>query len=242
MRLFLILFAIAISILFISPRPFMSRDDGRALTMNPYLLRAMSGFARSVVGDFVWMKSRLVDELRYGDKVDFDTYMRVFSTQIILDPQFILPVRYASTYLASLPKRPDLAIELLNLSETLNRDRFDLLILEALVRVGYDVPNSSDRLFDIARRIEALPDQGDKKKLVGAMKMDDFMIILINYSRTKDGKAELVQDDLRELYCLTENADRREKIVQELEEVRAGVGLDFVKERDLPNCRAGVGG
>ncbi|GHS89025.1 hypothetical protein FACS189487_08470 [Campylobacterota bacterium] len=239
MRLFIALMALAMLLIYAAPRPAFDKSDGRALLMEPYFLRAISGFGRCVVADFMWMKSHLIGEVSLGDNVNLDVVVKVFGAQIILDAQYIVPVRYAATYLASLPKRPDLSIDLLTLSESLNRERFDLLIIEALIRINYDVPDSSDRLVELAKIIEALPDVGDKRKLVGSMKMDDFMIELINYSRTKEGKAQLIEDDLLELWCMTTNADRLVTIESELKRARAERGEEALEQSELrAYCRA----
>jgi hypothetical protein len=206
---------------YISPRPEFSKPDGRILLMQPYLLRAMSGYARSIASDFIWLKSHYVDESRYGENVDMEVFPTVFRAQITLDPHFTAPVRYAATYLASLPKRPDMGIELLQLSQSFNPDRFDLLINEALIRIGYDVPNSSDRLLELAKRIEVLP---EKTKLLGLLPMDDWMIEVISYARTKEGKLELIEADLIDLLKQTESPERRALIEAELEEVRQQKG------------------
>ncbi|GHV03265.1 hypothetical protein AGMMS50229_01870 [Campylobacterota bacterium] len=188
--------------------------------MQPQLLRALSGFARTLVGDFIWLKSRYADEISQGEELDTRVFAEITSAQITLDPHFTNPVRYAASYLASIPKKPELALELLEMSQSFNPDRFDLLMSEALVRIGYDVPNSSDRLLDIAKRVEVLP---DKSKLVGRMKMDDWMINMIAYVRTQEGKQELIEADLVDLLKQTENPARRELIEDELRRVRAGL-------------------
>ncbi|MDR1450819.1 MAG: hypothetical protein LBI57_00580 [Helicobacteraceae bacterium] len=225
MRFFIPLLLCAMLIAFYAPRPVFVKSEGRLLTMQPYLLRAMSGYAHTLVGDFVWLKSRYVDETRHGDAVDAALLTAVFRAHVILDPHFTIPVRYAATYLASIPKLPLGGVELLEFSQSLNPDRFDLLINEALIRIGYDVPNSSERILELAKRIEKLP---EKNKLVGSIVMDDWMIEMIAYIRAKEGKSLTAEDklliieaDLVDLLKQTENPTRRALIEAELEKVRS---------------------
>ncbi|MDR2638312.1 MAG: hypothetical protein LBC09_00570 [Helicobacteraceae bacterium] len=222
MRFFVPLILCAFLIAFYSPRPVFTQSEGRLLMMQPYLLRAMSGYARAVVGDFVWLKSRYVDEIRYGDAVDTDAMSAVFRAQVLLDPQFTVPVRYAATYLASIPKKPLLGVELLELSEKLNPDRFDLLMNEALIRVNYDVPFSADRLDEIASIIEKLP---ESSKRIGMIVIDDeFVQDLVAYIRAKESNWEMVEADLVDLLKQTENPERRALIEAELTKIRSQKG------------------
>ncbi|MDR2034059.1 MAG: hypothetical protein LBP89_05445 [Helicobacteraceae bacterium] len=218
MRFFVPLILGAFLIAFLSPRPVFIKPDGRSLMMQPYLLRAISGYARTIAGNYVWLKSYYVDETRYGDAVDIEVLVAVFRSQIILDPHFTKPVLYAATYLASIPKKPLLSLELLELSQSLNPDRFDLLINEALIRMNYNVPDSYDRLVELARRIEPLP---EKTKLVGSMLMDDLIHDAIAYTSTQEGKQKMIEADLIELLKQTENPERKARIQAELDRVRA---------------------
>jgi hypothetical protein len=221
MRFFIPLILGAFLIAFFSPRPVFKEFDGKSLVMQPYLLRAISGYAHTVVGDYIWLKSHHVGETSYGDAVDFDIFSAVFRAQIILDPHYTQPVRYAATYLASIPKKPLLGLELLELSQSLNPYRFDLLINEALIRITYNAPNSYDRLVELARRIEPLP---EKTKLIGSMVMDDLIHDMIAYVGTQEGKQEAIEADLIELLKQTENPERRARIQAELDRVRAQRG------------------
>jgi hypothetical protein len=218
MRFFIPLILGAFAVAFISPRPILTKSDGRLLTMQPYLLRALSGYAHTIVGDFIWLKSHYVGETNDGEAIDIDNFPAVFRAQIILDSHFTQPVRYAATYLASMPKKPLLALELLDLSQSLNPDRFDLLINEALIRMTYNVPDSYDRLVELARRIEPLP---EKTKLVGSMLMGDLIHDMIAYVGTQEGKQEMIEADLIELLKQTENPERKARIKEELEKVRS---------------------
>ena len=222
MRFFVPLLLGAMLIAYFSPRPVLVREDGRSLTMQPYLLRAISGYGHTVVGNYVWLKSHYIDETTHGsDAVDTDIFAAVFRAQVILDPHYTQPVRYAATYLASIPKQPMTALELLELSQSLNPDRFDLLINEALIRMSYEVPDSYDRLVELAKRIEPLP---EKTKLVGSMLMDDLIHDLISYVGTQEGKQQMIEEDLTELLKQTENPDRRARIQEELARVRGQRG------------------
>jgi hypothetical protein len=204
---------------FFSPRPSFSNPETRTLLLQPHLLRALSGFAHTLAGDYVWLKSHLVGEVGVGDdNVDVQMLQEVTMAQVALDPHFTLPVRYAATYIASIQKRSDVSIELLVFSQSLNPDRFDLLFSEALIRVNYEVPNSSDRLVELAKRIEPLP---EKSKIVGNMRMDDWMIGAIAYARSQENRNRLIETDLLELLKNTENPRRKELILRELEAVRS---------------------
>ncbi|MDR0664759.1 MAG: hypothetical protein LBF86_04470 [Helicobacteraceae bacterium] len=219
MRFFIPLALCAFLIAFYSPRPVLEKSEGRLLMMQPYLLRAMSGYAHTVVGDFVWLKSRYVDEIRHGDAVDIGVMSSVFRAHVILDPHYTQPVRYAATYLASIPKKPLTGVELLEFSESLNPDRFDLLMNEALIRVNYDVPFSSERLEELANRIEVLP---EKSKRVGMIAIDDeFVRDLVAYVRSKESSLEMIEADLIDLLEQTETPERRALIEAELEKIRA---------------------
>jgi hypothetical protein len=219
MRLFVPFLLAAFLAVYISPRPEFTKSDGRLLTMQPHLLRAMSGFAHTLVGDFVWLKSRYVDEIRYGENVDMEVFSSVIRAHVILDPHFTIPVQYAATYLASIPKNPLLGVELLRLSQSLNPERFDLLIIEALIRVNYDVPESVDRLEELVQRMETMP---ENKKLVGRIVIDDeLMKDLVAYVRAKESSEDMIEADLVDLLKQTENPERRALIEAELERVRA---------------------
>ncbi|MDR3347634.1 MAG: hypothetical protein LBN32_03370 [Helicobacteraceae bacterium] len=215
---FLAFLAAVFALAFFAPRPSLSAPESRSLVMQPYLLRALSGSAHNLVGTFVWLKSRYADEITQGDQLDADFFAMIAKAQIILDPNFIAPARYSATYLASIAKRPSTAVDLITLSESLNPKRFDLFILEAILRATYDVPNSGDRLSEIARTIEAMP---DKDKVLGSIVMDDWIVEMIGYVRSKEGRRDQVEADLLELLEQTENPHRRKLIEQELEKVRS---------------------
>ncbi|MDR0747474.1 MAG: hypothetical protein LBE89_06255 [Helicobacteraceae bacterium] len=209
-------------IAFFSPRPSFGNPETRTLLLQPQLLRALSGFAHTLAGDYVWLKSYLVGEVGVGDdNLEVPMLQEITVAQIVLDPHFTVPARYAATYLASIQKRSDVSIELLTFSQSLNPDRFDLLFGEALIRVNYEVPNSSDRLVELAKRIEPLP---EKSKIIGSMLMDDWMIGAISYARSQENRNKLIEADLLELLKNTENPRRKELILRELEAVRSQNG------------------
>jgi hypothetical protein len=218
MRLFLALLLGAFLLAALAPKPRQTASSSGLLLAEPWLLRALSGFGHTLAGDWVWLKSSRVDETALGEAADAETVRRVAQAQVILDPHFTTPVLYAATYLASIPKKPDDAVTLLSFSQSLNPDRFDLLFSEAMIRVSYGVPSSGDRLADLATRIEPLP---EKTKLLGPMKVDDWLLETLAYVRTKEGRAELIEADLELLLKQTTHPARRERIAGELRRIRS---------------------
>lgn len=209
MRLFLLFAFLASALLFVAPKPQNQSFGSYLLEFDPLLARSISAHMHTILGDFVWLKSSYVDEVGKGEQADSDLVARVAQTQITLDPHFTRPAIYSATYLASIAGRPDSSISLLNYSQRLNPDKFSTLFSEALIRANYGVPNSSDRIVEIARLTEALP---DKSKYVGILKMDDLLIELVTYARTSEGRADLIANDLKDLYSATTNPNRRELI------------------------------
>lgn len=216
MRIFLALFVGAVLLLSFSTKPTKERFNSYLLEFDPLLARAISVHARTLVADFVWLKSSYVDEIGAGSNADNDLIARVAHAQITLDPHFVRPAIYAATYLASIAERADQALEILSHSQSLNPNNFDTLFGEAMIRINYGVENSSGRIVELAALIEPLP---EKTKQVGAMRMDDLLIELVAYSREKEGKRELIASDLETLYKTTTNPKRKELIRSELERV-----------------------
>lgn len=217
MPAFFAFFLSFVLLLAFAPKPENRRFDSHLLEFNPLLARSLSVHARSLLGDFVWLKSSYIDEISSGVNADSDLIAKVAHTQITLDPHFTRPVIYSATYLASIASRSDEAIKLLNYSQQLNPNNFATLFGEALIRVNYGVPNSSDRIVELAKLTEPLP---EKTKQVGVLKMDDLLIELVAYARTSEGKRDLIANDLEGLYSTTSNSLRRDLIRSELSKVR----------------------
>lgn len=218
MRLFLIFLGAAFLLAALAPRPGSTvAAPSPLLFADPWLLRTLSGFGRTVVADYLWLQSNRIDETALGDAVDAATLERTAKTQAVLDPHFTVPVLYSATYLASIPKEPSLAVDLLRFAQCLGPDRFDLLMTEAMIRVTHDLPESADRLVELAGRIEPLP---EKSKLLGAIKADDWILEVLAYVRTQEGRADLIEADLRHLLKQTTHPARRERILRELETIQ----------------------
>ena len=217
MRLFAFFLMAAFALVALFAKPALGdRAQSSILFADPWLLRALSGFGRNVTGDYIWLKSRQVDETGSGDRVDDAALMRVAQAHATLDPFFATPVLYAAGYLASVPKRPVDALALIAYAQKLNPDRFDLLMGEAMIRITHEVPNSADRLVVLASKIEPLP---EKTKVLGAIKVDDWLTEAIVYVRTKEGKKALLEADLRQLLRQTTHPVRRAKILETLQKL-----------------------
>lgn len=219
MRIFALLAAAVFLAAALAPRPqAQSAPPSALLFADPGLLSAVSGFGRSLAGDYIWLKSHRIDETALGEKADAAVLERVTQAQIALDPHFTVPVHYAAGYLASVAQEPMRALKLLHLSQQHNRDRFDLLFHEAMIRLSYGVPDSGDRMMELAAKIEPMP---EKTKMLGAIKVDDWFLEVLAYVRTREGRSELIADDLQRLLEQTTHPQRRERILKQLALIQA---------------------
>ncbi len=200
------------------PRPELAHSERiGALFAHPWLLSALSGPAGNLTADWIWLKSRHIDEWGRGDAAQAEEVHAALYSVALLDPYFTEPVIYGATYLASIHDRSDLALNLLQSAQMQNPSDFDLLMGEALLRVTYRVPASGDRLRELAGRIEALEED---QKRIGPIKMDDWLAEALIYVRTQEGQRQMVREDLIWLLERTTHPKRRAEIKAALEDLK----------------------
>lgn len=190
------------------------------LFAKPLFFRALSNYTHTFIADKLWLLSNSVGEIATGDsyKVDEMEVYRAFKTVIIMDPYFFPAINYASTYLASIKNRVDLASDLIKSARLFNKNDFKLYFLEIILLLTYEDESKIDDEYiaTLAKKAALLP---DSQKVIGRLVVKDWIEDLLIYARDKKGKKRQAIEDLKWLLKNTEDPVKKEEIKKRLQEL-----------------------
>ncbi len=190
------------------------------LFAKPLFFRTLTNDTHTLVADKLWLLSNTVGETRSKDsfKADEMEVFRAFKTITMMDPYFFPAINYAATYLASIKKRLDLALDLIDTAMMYNKNSFNLYFLKIVLYLTYtDEKNFDDNFVaTLAKKAALLP---DSQKVLGRIVVKDWVEDLLIYARDKKGKKEQAKKDLEWLLKHTTNPKRKKEILKRLKEL-----------------------
>ena len=159
---------------------------------NPLFLRAVSLNGEHLLADKFWLLSKYIDETKMGDEVNSEEFFQVYKSIAILDSSLEVAIIYASTYLASIQERDDLAIKLLQIGQMLNPDSFQYIFTELIMNIVYIENRDLEYLQKLAKKISRLP---DRKKYIGRIDVTKWADDIISYLQQKSIKQKIREED-----------------------------------------------
>lgn len=189
------LFIVLVSLLFLNSltieRPEIDQKYS-LLYSNPLFLRVSSPTANKILADKMWLLSKNIDEIRRGDAVDEVEMFKVYKNIAILDSTLEVAVIYASTYLASIKEREDLAVKLLQTAQLLDEDNFQYLFSELIFQIAYLNSRDSEYLKLLAKRCYEVE---DSYKIIGRIDVTKWVDDIILYLQESDTQREIQKEN-----------------------------------------------
>ena len=185
---FLIIF-ILINILTIE-KP-KKKEKWSILYSNPLFLRLTSPNSEHIFADKFWLLSKHIDEMENGENVDVDIFYKVYQNIAVLDSTLEISTIYASTYLASIQERGDLAIEILKIAQKLDPNNFQYLFTELVFQIVY-LENKGYEVLKLAKKISKL---SDIEKNIGRIDVNKWADDIILYLQKESIKTKIQEVD-----------------------------------------------
>ena len=179
MKMFFFLITFLILNLFTIQKP-LKNEKWSILYSNPLFLRVVSPNGEHLLADKFWLLSKNIDEIGKGDQVELEQFFKVYTNITILDSTLEIAIIYASTYLASIKERGDLAIKLLQIAQLFNPDNFQYLFTELIFQIIYVKNSDRKELIYLAEKISRMPDLEKNIGRIDVTKWADDIIFFLH--------------------------------------------------------------
>jgi hypothetical protein len=200
-----------------SPKAIKQKNESSFLYSNPLVSKGALGIFSPFAADFAWLESIKIGEVGRGGsyKVDNTEFKTAFMTIASLDPHFYHAINYGSGFLYTIQKDKQSAFEIIDRALLQNKEDFRLLYVKLVIEVTSENPDKK-LLKELAKEVYTHP---DFKGVFGVMKVDDFLIEILNFAEDKASKNQQLREDLEWLYKNTKDKNKKELIAQKLKEL-----------------------
>jgi len=156
------------------------------LYSKPLFLRVASPNGEHLLADKFWLLSKNIDEIGKGDDVDLEQFLEVYTNILILDSSLEIAIIYASTYLASIKERGDLAIKLLQTAQLLNSENFQYFFTELIFQIVYLENCDMVRIRNIVKKISKISNREKYIGRIDVVKWADDIILHLHKNSVKE--------------------------------------------------------
>ena len=178
------------------PKKKAFSNDEKHYYIDPLFLRMTMPFLSPIMGDIYWLKAVAVSEIVAiveGRYVNDETFYKRYLEIAKLNPYFLQPIMYSSTFLYSIRENYKLGSDLI--LEAIKLNSQDYRLYEQLLVLNISYHETFD--YEFIKNIVAV-----------ASKLDGFKAFLVEalFKARKDmGKAHLISEDLRWLKKIAKN-------------------------------------
>ncbi|MDH5464588.1 MAG: hypothetical protein OEW60_03105 [Thiovulaceae bacterium] len=215
------IFGLMLGALFLMKQPTNKKNDYSLLFVEPMLFRAMSGYAHTLVADYLWLLSSEVSEMKLGDsyKVNKENFIEATHAIVTLDPMFYSPVIYSVMYLTSIRDDVDSALEIIQITKDFDVKNYQLDYLEIMIYLTYTKGRVD--LKKVEKMITKLSSYKEGEQIFGNLVAKDRVKVFWDYAQNKNKKYNKKIEDLQWLFDNTNDAIKKAQVKEKLDALKA---------------------
>lgn len=197
--------------------PTPNNKASNILYINPLILKAISGYAHTLMADYFVLEATYVSEMRVGGSylVDTQQFVDAYTNIIHLDPYFFEPLQYSVVFLNLIKKEYESAKRLLEIPDQYKIESFDLLFFKLLMYATYSTDTIDIGL--LKSWIKKLSLYAKHQQVFGTIVVKDMYEVFLRLAQNKNIKSEKKKSDLFWLYKNTKDPKRKAQIQEKID-------------------------